>query len=66
MIMKKQDTTGDCLFTMAQVAKMLNVSVSTVCDLIRKGDIKAVRLLDRPRIKSSEVQRFIKSLDTYR
>ena len=64
--MKKQDTTGDCLFTMAQVAKMLNVSVSTVSDLIRKGDIKAVRLLDRPRIKSSEVQRFIKSLDTYR
>ena len=54
------------MYTMAQVAKMLNVSVGTVSDLIRKGDIKAVRLLDRPRIKSSEVQRFIKSLDTYR
>ena len=64
--MKKQETSNDRLCTMTQTAKMLNVSVDTVRRLISERELHAVRIYDMPRIEYSEIQRFIKSLKTYR
>lgn len=63
--MKGKVPTSDRLCTMTEAARILSVSVDTVRRLISCGAIKAVRIFDMPRIKFSEVQRYIQTLKKY-
>lgn len=51
------------LLTIKTVADILSVAKGTVYKLIRNGELQAVKVSNRTRVRTSELERYFKQLD---